>query len=32
MLKIRIIIYYCDQKTGEQLHSYLKNTMQMQYM
>ena len=27
ILKIRKIIINCDRKTGEQLHSYLKNTL-----
>ena len=30
ILKIRKIINCCDRKTGEQLHSYLKNTLQIQ--
>ena len=30
ILKIRKIINYCDRKTGEKLHSYLKNTLQIQ--
>ena len=30
ILKIRKIINYCDQETGEQLNSYLKNILQIQ--